>query len=67
MSRTIRSRPKGMGPAKDGHDIRALRGCRNHGSCQYCAEGRAHASRRRAPIDVWKRRPWKPFVKEPLL
>lgn len=27
------------------------RSCRSHGSCPYCAEGRQHTSRRRAPAD----------------
>ena len=26
------------------------RGCRNHGSCEYCASNRQHANKRREPI-----------------
>ena len=26
-------------------------GCRHHGDCDYCANNRTHASRRRAPIE----------------
>lgn len=25
-------------------------GCRNHGNCMYCAEGRQHKNRRREPV-----------------
>ena len=27
------------------------RGCRNHGSCDWCARNRQHKNRRRAPIE----------------
>ena len=67
MSRTLRARTKGRGEARDGDDLRPSRGCSHHGDCDYCERNRTHSSRRRAPIDVWKRRPWKPFVKEPLV
>jgi len=51
MSRTLRTKPKGKGTARDGEDLRVSRSCRNHGSCPYCASGRQHATLRRMLID----------------
>lgn len=55
MSRTLRRpRPKyhgkALGRIRDGERQRFDTHCRHHGPCDYCANGRTHASRRRAPI-----------------
>jgi hypothetical protein len=27
--------------------------CKHHGGCSWCADGRTHSSRRRAPVEDW--------------
>ena len=51
MSRTTRKRPKGRGVARDGDDLRPSRGCRHHGTCDYCVATRTYAAKHQDPIE----------------
>ena len=51
MSRTLRTKPKGKGTARDGEDLRVSRLCGHHNQCPYCLSNRTHATLRRMLID----------------